>query len=74
MLIRSGFLTSKSVLNNTAEGIASKVGVDLYIAQIIFREAKRVEAEMTKVSAPLDVSIATPAAADVIEKKELNPV
>jgi hypothetical protein len=73
-LIRSGFLTIKSVLNNTTAGIADKVGVDLYIAQIIFQEAKRVEEEMTKVSAPLDVSIATPAAADVIEKKELDPV
>jgi hypothetical protein len=74
-LIRSGFLTIKSVLNNTTAGIADKVGVDLYIAQIIFQEAKRVEAEMTKVSAPLDVGIATPAATAVaIEKEELNPV
>jgi hypothetical protein len=32
----------------------------LYIAQIIFQEAKRVEAEMTKVSAPLDVNSAVP--------------
>jgi hypothetical protein len=68
-------VTIKSVLNNTTAGIADKVGVDLYIAQIIFQEAKRVEAEMTKVSAPLDVSIATPAATAVaIEKEELNPV
>jgi hypothetical protein len=73
-LIRSGFLTIKSVLNNTTAGIADKVGVDLYIAQIILREAKRVEEEMTKVSAPLDVSIATPTAVGVIEKKGLEPV
>lgn len=73
-LIRSGFLTIKSVLNNTTAGIADKVGVDLYIAQIILREAKRVEEEMTKVSAPLDVSIATPTTVGVIEKKELEPV
>ncbi|HEU4823404.1 MAG TPA: hypothetical protein VFS97_08275 [Nitrososphaeraceae archaeon] len=73
-LIRSGFLTIKSVLNNTTAGIADKVGVDLYIAQIILQEAKRVEEEMTKVSAPLDVSIATPTAVGVIEKKELEPV
>jgi hypothetical protein len=76
-LIKSGYLTVKSILNNTTEGIASKVGVDLYIAQIIFQEAKRVAAEITKVSAPLDVSpvvsIATPAAV-AIEKEELNPV
>ena len=69
-LIRSGFLTIKFILNNTTAIIVDKVGVDLYIAQIIFQEAKKVEAEMTKVSAPLDVSIATSAiaAADVIEK------
>ena len=75
-LIRSEFFTIKSVLNNATAGIIDKVGVDLYIAQIIFQEAKKVEAEMTKESAPLDVSIATSAiaAADVIEKEELNPV
>jgi hypothetical protein len=73
-LINSKFLTIKSILNSTTADIAGKVGVDLYIAQIIFQEAKRVEAEITKVSAPLDVSIATPAAGVVIEKEELNPV
>ena len=72
-LINSEFLTIKSILNSTALDISSKLRVDLYIAQIIFQEAKRVEAEMTKVSAPLDVSIATPAGV-VIEKEELNPV
>jgi hypothetical protein len=72
-LINSEFLTIKSILNSTAADIANKVGVDLYIAQIIFQEAKRVAAEMTKVSGSLDVSIATPAAV-VIEKEELNPV
>jgi hypothetical protein len=72
-LISSGFLSIKSVLSSTTAGIADKVGVDLYIAQIIFQEAKRVEAEMTKVSAPLDVSIANPAAV-VFEKERLNPV
>jgi hypothetical protein len=67
-LINSKFLTI------TAD-IANKVRVDLYIAQIIFQEAKRVAAEMTKVSAPLDVSIATPAATAVaIEKEEINSV
>jgi hypothetical protein len=49
----------------------------LYVAQIIFQEAKRVETEMAKVSAPLDVSpvvsIANPATV-VIEKEEINPV
>jgi hypothetical protein len=55
-LISSGFLTIKSVLNSTALDISSKLRVDLYVAQIIFQEAKRVEAEMTKVPAPLDVN------------------
>jgi hypothetical protein len=50
--------------------ISSKVGVDLYIAQIIFQEAKRVAVEMTKVSAPLDINIPIPAAI-AIEKEEL---
>jgi hypothetical protein len=72
-LISSGFLTIKSVLGSTTAGIASKVGVDLYIAQIIFQEAKRAATEMTKIPSPLDISIATPAAA-VIEKEKLNPV
>jgi len=59
-LISSGFLTIKSILNSTASDISSKVGVDLYIAEIIFQEAKRVETEMTKVPAPLDVNPAVP--------------
>lgn len=47
-LVNSGFLTIKSILGNTASNISHKVGVDLYIAQIIFQEAKRVATEMTK--------------------------
>jgi hypothetical protein len=42
-LISSGFLTIKSILNSTASDISSKLRVDLYIAQIIFQEAKRVK-------------------------------
>lgn len=59
-LINSEFLTIKSILNSTALDISSKLRVDLYIAQIIFQEAKRVEAEMTKMPAPLDVNSAVP--------------
>jgi hypothetical protein len=59
-LISSGFLTIKSILNSTALDISSKLRVDLYIAQIIFQEAKRVEAEITKVPAPFDVSPIVP--------------
>jgi hypothetical protein len=55
-LISSGFLTIKSVLGSTTAGVASKVGVDLYIAQIIFQEAKRAATEMTKtISCPTNI-------------------
>ena len=59
-LIGSGFLTIKSILNSTASDISSKIGVDLYVAQIVFQEAKRVEAEMTKVPVPLNASPVVP--------------
>jgi hypothetical protein len=53
-LISSGFLTVKSILNSTTADIASKVGVDLYVAQIIFQEAKRIETEMAiRIKIPL---------------------
>ena len=70
-LVNSGFSTIKSVLDSTMADISSKLGVDPYIAQIIFQEAKRVAGEMTKVSIPLDISISE---AIAIEKEKLNPV
>ena len=76
-LVDTGFLTIKSILSSTTSDISRRVGVDLYIAQIIFQEAKRVVIEMTKVSTILDASPAfnliTPAAV-AIEKKEINLV
>ena len=72
-LINSGFLTIRSILSSTTADISNKLGVDPYIAQIVFQEAKRIAAEMTKVSAPLDMGISAPAAI-AIEKGELNPV
>ena len=76
-LVNSGFITIKSILRSTASDISHKVGVDPYIAQIIFQEAKRVVIEMTKVSTILDASPAfnpiTPAAV-AIEKKQINLV
>ena len=76
-LVNTGFLTVKSILSSTTSDISRRVGVDLYIAQIIFQEAKRVAIEMTKVSTILDVSQAfnpiTPAAV-AIEKKQINLV
>jgi hypothetical protein len=76
-LVNSGFLTIKSVLENTASDISHKVGVDLYIAQIIFQEAKRVTTEMTKASNMPDASPAASAVsptAVAIDKEEINIV
>ena len=75
-LVNTGFLTIKSILSSATSDISRRVGVDLYVAQIIFQEAKRV-IEMTKVSTILDASPAfnpiTPAAV-AIEKKQINLV
>jgi hypothetical protein len=74
-LVNSGFLTIKSILGSTASDISHKVGVDLYIAQIIFQEAKRVATEMTKASTMPDASPAASAVsptAVAIDKEELN--
>ncbi|HEU4446927.1 MAG TPA: hypothetical protein VFR94_19805 [Nitrososphaeraceae archaeon] len=76
-LVKSGFLTIKSILENTASDISHKVGVDLYIAQIILQEAKRVATEMTKASTMPDASPAASAVnrtAVAIDKEELNIV
>jgi hypothetical protein len=69
-LINSGFLTINSVINSSVTDISSKLGVDFYLAQIIFKEAKRAAAKMTKASSPLDTDIVTPAAI-AIKKEEL---
>lgn len=76
-LVNSGFLTIKSILGSTTSDISHKVGVDLYIAQIIFQEAKRVATEMTKESTTPDASPAASAvspSAVAIDKEELNIV
>lgn len=41
-LINGGFSTIKSVLECTTSDLSNKIGVDQYVAQIIFEEAKRV--------------------------------
>jgi hypothetical protein len=46
-LINRGFSTIKSVLECTTSDLSNKIGVDQYVAQIIFEEAKRVRSEMT---------------------------
>jgi hypothetical protein len=76
-LVNSGFLTIKSILRSTTSVISHKVGVDLYIAQIIFQEAKRVATEMTEASTMPDASPAASAGsptAVAIDKEELNIV
>jgi hypothetical protein len=76
-LVNSGFITIKSILENTASDISHKVGVDLYIAQIIYQEAKRVATEMTKASTMPDANPAASAVnptAVAIDKEELNIV
>jgi hypothetical protein len=76
-LVNSGFLTIKSILRSTTSVISHKVGVDLYIAQIIFQEAKRVATEMTEASTMPDASPAANAGsptAVAIDKEELNIV
>ena len=40
-LVRAGFLTIKSILSSSNADLSSKVGVDLYIAQIILQEARK---------------------------------
>ena len=55
-LINAGFTTIKSILECTTSDLSNKIGVDQYIAQIIFEEAKRITSEMTKVPPVLDDS------------------
>lgn len=55
-LKNAGFLTIKSILGESAPGIAEKVGVDLYIAQIILQEAERVSTKMAETPIVYDLS------------------
>lgn len=66
-LINAGFTTIKSILECTTSDLSNKVGVDQYIAQIIFEEAKRITSEMTKVPPVLDDS----APAVSVKKEEI---
>jgi hypothetical protein len=47
-LINEGFSTIKSILECTTSDISGKIGVDLYVAQIIIKEAMRFKTELTK--------------------------
>ena len=69
-LINAGFSTIKSILECTTSDLSNKIGVDQYVAQIIFEEAKRITSEMTKVPPVIDDSTSTiPAVA--VKKEEI---
>ena len=40
-LIKAEFTTISLILNSTTADISEKLGIDLYVAQIIFEEAKK---------------------------------
>ena len=46
-LINAGFSTIKSILECTTSDLSNKIGVDQYIAQIIFEEAKKIRDVVT---------------------------
>ena len=69
-LINAGFSTIKSILEHTTSDLSNKIGVDQYVAQIIFEEAKRITSEMTKVPLVLDDSTST-APAVAVKKEEI---
>ncbi|CAN5324483.1 hypothetical protein BH18THE2_BH18THE2_06110 [soil metagenome] len=52
-LINAGFITIDSILNSTITDLSFKVGVDLYIAQIILHEARRMGASSAHQHPPL---------------------
>ena len=41
-LTKSGFTTINFILSSTTTDISKKLGIDLYVAQIIFEEAKKI--------------------------------
>jgi hypothetical protein len=69
-LINAGFSTIKSILECTTSDLSNKIGVDQYIAQIIFEEAKRITSEMTKVPPVIDDGTST-APAVAVKKEEI---
>lgn len=73
-LINSGFSTIKLILGKSASDISEKIGVDLYIAQIVLKEAERMAAKMTAGPIVSDLSPADNAAPAVVavDKKEIS--
>jgi hypothetical protein len=41
-LTKAGFTTISIILSSTTTDISKKLGIDLYVAQIIFEEAKKI--------------------------------
>jgi small basic protein len=52
-LVRAGFLTVESILASNITDLSNKVGVDLYIAQIIIQEAEKFETGTNEQQPPL---------------------
>jgi hypothetical protein len=46
-LTKAGFTTIDFILSSTATDISKKLGIDLYVAQIIFEEAKKIRDVVT---------------------------
>ena len=75
-LKNAGLLTIKSILGESATDISEKVGVDLYIAQIILQEAERVSKKMveTPILYDLNPTDNTNPAAVAIDKKSTSDI
>ena len=74
-LINSGFSTIKLILGKSASDISEKIGVDLYIAQIVLKEAERVSTKMAETPIVYDLSPtdnADPAAIAIDKKSTSN--
>jgi hypothetical protein len=68
-LTKAGFLTISSILNRTTTDISNKVGIDLYIAQIILEEARKVTTT-TSTAITTTTTVATTATAIVAVNKD----
>jgi hypothetical protein len=75
-LTNAGFLTIKSILGESASDISEKVGVDLYIAQLILQEAERVSKKMAETPIVYDLNLTdkTNPATVAIDKKSTSDI
>jgi hypothetical protein len=69
VLDNAGFSTIKSILECSTPDISNRIGVDQYVGQIIFEEAKRVTKEMTKELAVPDEKTFTPPEVTIEKEK-----